>query len=68
LTSLLEPDNGAGEVDEGEVAAGILVEAREPPPEVSVTNLAHRGIPGMGRTPAGLQAVVVIRWRLAIYY
>lgn len=57
MTSLLEPDDGAGEVDEGEVAAGILVEAREHPPEVSVENLAHCGIPGMGRTRAGLQAV-----------
>src|SRR5581483_3967251 len=44
-------------VDYGEVAAGILVEAREHPPEVSGVNLAHRGIPGMGRTRAGLQVV-----------
>jgi hypothetical protein len=34
LTGLLEPDDGAGEVDEGEVTAGIRVEAREHPPAV----------------------------------
>jgi hypothetical protein len=44
-------------MDEGDVAAGILAEAREHPPEVSVVDLGHRGIPGRGPTGAGLQAV-----------
>jgi hypothetical protein len=35
----------------------MLVEARAHPPEVSLANLAHRGMPGLGRTRAGLQAV-----------
>ena len=40
-----------------EVAAGMFNEARERPPEVPVANLVHRGVPGTGRTRAGLQAV-----------
>src|ERR671933_1031248 len=35
----------------------MLVEARAHPPEVSLANLAHRGMPGLGRTRAGLQAL-----------
>jgi len=57
LTSFLEPDDGAGEVDHGEGAPGILVKARAHPPDVSVANLAHRGIPGMGPPRARLPVV-----------